>query len=153
MLCGRHELQRGTFYIVSPDKKSDVEHICTRWGGPVALAVFVPYTNRTALPFAKVPQGCSIELGFAQVLHRAEDTKELEAYPVNVLRNKALRLVSTSHFFTVDIDFWPSSNLRAEILRHILHVIREPRLALVFALVFDAAAAAVAAASAAPLSS
>ena len=32
-------------------------------------------------------------------------------YPINILRNIAIRGVQTSHFFLSDMDFWPSSIL------------------------------------------
>ena len=32
-------------------------------------------------------------------------------YPINTLRNIAIRGVQTSHFFLSDMDFWPSSIL------------------------------------------
>ena len=32
-------------------------------------------------------------------------------YPINWLRNAAIRCVATSHYFIVDVDFWPSSEL------------------------------------------
>jgi len=36
-------------------------------------------------------------------------------YPVNQLRNIGLDAVSTSHVFTLDVDFVPSSNLHSTI--------------------------------------
>lgn len=32
-------------------------------------------------------------------------------YPINLLRNIAIRNVKTSHFFMTDMDMWPSFNL------------------------------------------
>lgn len=104
-------------------------HICARWRGPVVVAIFVPRLNGTENPYHTTPQGCNTQVGFKRVLHLAHAPKGLESYPVNVLRNTALRLVSTSHFLMVDIDFWPSSNLRHEILAHRPHATR--RLAMV----------------------
>jgi len=104
-------------------------HICARWRGPVVVAIFVPRLNGTENPYHTTPQGCNTQVGFKHALHLAHAPKGLESYPVNVLRNTALRLVSTSHFLMVDIDFWPSSNLRHEILAHRPHATR--RLAMV----------------------
>lgn len=34
-------------------------------------------------------------------------------YPINWLRNRGIACVRTSHYFAVDVDFWPSRQLRA----------------------------------------
>ena len=34
-----------------------------------------------------------------------------EAYPINKLRNLAISLVETTHYFLCDIDMWPSKEL------------------------------------------
>ena len=41
-----------------------------------------------------------------------------EEYPVNVLRNVALRAVQTSHVVYVDIDFWEATDLQALLQLH-----------------------------------
>ena len=37
--------------------------------------------------------------------------KEEGVYPINLLRNIAIKNVKTTHFFMADMDMWPSDNL------------------------------------------
>lgn len=37
-------------------------------------------------------------------------------YPYNKLRNMALKKISTSHFWVMDMDMWPSDNLYSTLL-------------------------------------
>ena len=37
-------------------------------------------------------------------------------YPTNALRNIAIQRVATSHFWVMDMDMWPSSNLYRTLL-------------------------------------
>ena len=37
--------------------------------------------------------------------------KNASIYPINALRNLAIRNVETTHFFMSDMDMWPSPNL------------------------------------------
>ena len=41
-------------------------------------------------------------------------------YPINWLRNRGISCVATSHYFVVDVDFWPSAELLS-LLRDQLH--------------------------------
>jgi hypothetical protein len=99
-----------------------VEHICSRWQGPIVFAIFHPYVNRTLIsalvsgsiqPLEKMG-ACGDRL--RHVDFRAKSADELVQYPVNKLRNLALALVKTSHFLVADIDFLPSIGLYREIL-------------------------------------
>ena len=39
-----------------------------------------------------------------------------KGYPYNALRNIAIQRVATSHFWVMDMDMWPSSNLYRTLL-------------------------------------
>lgn len=55
---------------------------------------------------------------------KSTSNKPVTEYPINILRNRALSQVATSHAVYVDIDFWPSSDLyhvlnQSSIRRHL----------------------------------
>jgi hypothetical protein len=106
----------------SSDRLWMVEELCKRWHGPIALAIFVPLskfgndTSSSSAALGQVQTLCGTRLTYS--VHKASSIVELTDYPVNVLRNKALDLVRTSHLLTIDIDFCPSTGLYDEILTH-----------------------------------
>ena len=123
----------GVTYVTqtSIDRYWMLSDICARWQGPITVAVFVPSTDRTTPLLQKGPRGCDIGDQFRQVIHPAKNAEEVADYPVNMLRNLAVSLVTTSHFLVVDIDFWPSSNLKAEIQGIWWQLVSDPSMAIV----------------------
>ena len=123
----------GVTYVTqtSIDRYWMLSDICARWQGPLTVAVFVPFSNRTTPLLQKRPRGCDIGDQFRQVIHLANNPEEVADYPVNMLRNLAISLVTTSHFLVVDIDFWPSSNLKAEIQGIWWQIVSDPSMAIV----------------------
>jgi len=108
---------------VSADRLWMMEHHCQRWSSngdgihnmtaglpsyPMSIAV---YTSDTIEHVQQQLQdlGCNLKDIAVQVL----DAKlyHSDNYPVNVLRNMALRKVQTSHVVFIDIDFWISHEL------------------------------------------
>ena len=85
----------------SSDRLWLLEEICRRWGGPLAVAVFVP-AGHSFHPLTSIPEICSGVNRLAHHAHFALTPEELVEYPVNALRNAALRLVATSHFLVTD---------------------------------------------------
>jgi hypothetical protein len=92
---------------LSQDRLWMMEHHCQRWGvdHPISIAVLTNQTM-TQVTSTLTDLGCSSDFVQVQVL-----LDSLEDYPVNRLRNMALRNVQTSHVVYVDIDFWPSTNV------------------------------------------
>ena len=108
-----------TFTLVtqfSDDRLWMMEYHCQRWqAAPMSVAVF---TERSEEQVRQDLQNlhCPVDLisiatvgGYSQ-----------EEYPVNVLRNTALKAVETTHVVYVDIDFWESTDLS-----HTLHLHRD----------------------------
>lgn len=87
----------------------NLEKICERWRGPIAVGVFSKFeTSYTAKQkVMSTVRQCS----WAGVEAMQANSKN-ERYPVNTLRNLAWSLVKTSHALVLDVDFWPSINLR-----------------------------------------
>jgi hypothetical protein len=52
--------------------------------------------------------GCSL----LRIALPSSSTDEKEGYPINALRNAGIHCVATTHYFVVDVDFWPSTELR-----------------------------------------
>jgi hypothetical protein len=96
----------------SVDRMWMISHMARRWGGPISIAIFVTdealllkerswldrIANQPGAYITEVPSGNSTE------------------YPINFLRNIAIKRVNTSHFFLADIDLWPSASSYKEVL-------------------------------------
>ena len=91
-----------------------VDHLATRWGGPVAIAVYVD--DGKALRRYRRQLERLRERGDSSVVKVARPPGGGGAYPINRLRNIALREVRTTHLLLTDIDLWPSTNARSAAL-------------------------------------
>ena len=132
---------------LSDDRLWMMQHHCERYG-PHAMSIAV-YTNETRAQIVDelVKMGCRID-GSVDAATDVEAEKRslvsvevLDAhthgawndYPINELRNLALRGVKTTHMTYVDIDFWPSTgfydNVMAPEIRQ--KMFEDPKLALV----------------------
>ena len=104
--CG--ELKKEDFGVTlvtqtSLDRSTLIEELCNRWTGPLVIVIFSIGTDNPVLPKCH---------GMAD-LYVAKTRSQVapESYPVNKLRNMAISHVKTSHYFLIDIDMWPSSEL------------------------------------------
>ena len=100
-------------------------HICMRWGGRMIVATLRPTDgSRTAWPdmsqsrasldaasIAAYTVGCSLQRLELTPPDSMRVSNDGDAFPINWLRNGAIGCVVTSHYFVVDIDFWPSAEL------------------------------------------
>jgi hypothetical protein len=116
-VCGALASEDVTFSLVTQCSESRLwmlKHHCARWKGPMSLAV---YTNRTHHQVSHDLQ--SLDCPHDRVaLQIFPSDGSLVDYPINALRNLAFAAVETSHAVYLDIDFWPSSQLEEELLRH-----------------------------------
>ena len=84
------------------------------YGGPDADGVLRtgwPAEEEAALRNASAATGgLGCQLTRMRPAVRAADRDK--AYPINWLRNEGIACVRTSHYFMVDVDFWPSRSLR-----------------------------------------
>ena len=83
-----------------------------RWKGPISITIYLK-SNEEELVLDNMVK----DDYFPQSVHisRYLSPTPLE-YPYNRLRNIALRSVTTSHFWVMDMDMWPSDNLYSTLL-------------------------------------
>jgi hypothetical protein len=96
---------------LSSDRLWMMEHHCQRWGHdhPISVAIFTNETLDVVLDRLVGEFSCHTAQLTVQVLD--SNTYPVDEYPVNVLRNMALRGIHTSHVVYVDVDFWTSEHM------------------------------------------
>ena len=104
---------------VSADRLWMMEHHCYRWRlandtfYPISVAVL---TNETTAQTKDRIQEMGCDLDIVNVQTLAANLFPVDDYPVNKLRNLALKAVKTSHVVYIDIDFWITRDM-SEILQ------------------------------------
>ncbi|XP_042202239.1 LARGE xylosyl- and glucuronyltransferase 2 isoform X2 [Callorhinchus milii] len=104
---------------LSMDRLQMVEAICKHWEGPISLALY--------LSDAEAQQFLQYALA-SQVLRNRRNVgyhivyKEGQFYPVNLLRNIALKQVNTPYVFLTDIDFLPMYGLHQYLRKSIIQL-------------------------------
>ncbi|KAJ1636836.1 glycosyl-transferase for dystroglycan-domain-containing protein [Pavlovales sp. CCMP2436] len=98
----------------SVDRVWMLRHLCDIWGGPVSAAIYV--TGDLAGPTAEMKSSaCAGKGGSTSFVQGSQS----DQYPVNVLRNKAVQGVKTSHWMLIDVDLWPSDKAYATLRKAI----------------------------------
>lgn len=87
-----------------------ISHLLNRWKGPLSLAVLIRSKKEEEYLDHYLSQNT---LSTNLVVSRFVSDK---GYPYNALRNIAIQRVATSHFWVMDMDMWPSSNLYRTLL-------------------------------------
>lgn len=85
-----------------------LEAICKHWTGPISLALYM--SDAEAQQFLRYAQASEVLSNRQNVAYHIV-YKEGQFYPVNFLRNIALKNAQTSHVFLMDIDFLPMYGL------------------------------------------
>lgn len=97
---------------LTPNRLSALERTMKLWPGPMAVAFFLKNS------FEEPPELVSFLARYAtrpSFMYSTYSSTEQVAYPVNVLRNQALRLVRTNLAFLADVDFIPSAGMYAHV--------------------------------------
>ncbi|KAM4018139.1 xylosyl- and glucuronyltransferase LARGE2 isoform 1-T2 [Anomaloglossus baeobatrachus] len=102
---------------LSMDRLQMLELICKHWEGPVSLALYL--SDAEAQQFLRYAQASEVlqsrtNIGYHVVY------KEGQLYPVNLLRNVALRNAQTPYVFLSDIDFLPMYGLYESLRKSII---------------------------------
>ncbi|ETE68930.1 Glycosyltransferase-like protein LARGE2, partial [Ophiophagus hannah] len=93
---------------LSMDRLQMLEAICKHWTGPISLALYM--SDAEAQQFLRYAQASEVLSNRRNVAYHIV-YKEGQFYPVNFLRNMALKNAQTSHVFLMDIDFLPMYGL------------------------------------------
>ncbi|XP_063072899.1 xylosyl- and glucuronyltransferase LARGE1-like [Engraulis encrasicolus] len=93
---------------LSMDRLQMLEAICKHWEGPISLALYL--SDAEAQQFLRYAQGSEVLMSRSNVGYHIV-YKEGQFYPVNLLRNVAMRQVNTPYIFLSDIDFLPMYGL------------------------------------------
>ncbi|XP_075044317.1 xylosyl- and glucuronyltransferase LARGE2 [Mixophyes fleayi] len=102
---------------LSMDRLQMLELICRHWEGPMSLALYL--SDAEAQQFLRYAQASEVlqsrtNIGYHVVY------KEGQLYPVNLLRNVALRNAQTPYVFLSDIDFLPMYGLYDSLRKSII---------------------------------
>ncbi|CAH2325901.1 LARGE xylosyl- and glucuronyltransferase 2 [Pelobates cultripes] len=102
---------------LSMDRLQMLELICRHWEGPMSLALYL--SDAEAQQFLRYAQSSEVlqsrtNIGYHVVY------KEGQLYPVNLLRNVALRNAQTPYVFLSDIDFLPMYGLYENIRKSVV---------------------------------
>ncbi|CAM4456373.1 unnamed protein product [Lepidochelys olivacea] len=93
---------------LSMDRLQMLEAICKHWEGPISLALYL--SDAEAQQFLRYAQGSEVLMSRRNVGYHIV-YKEGQFYPVNLLRNVAMKHISTPYMFLSDIDFLPMYGL------------------------------------------
>ncbi|XP_072915056.1 xylosyl- and glucuronyltransferase LARGE1 isoform X1 [Hemitrygon akajei] len=93
---------------LSMDRLQMLEAICKHWEGPISLALYL--SDAEAQQFLRYAQGSEVLMSRSNVGYHIV-YKEGQFYPVNLLRNIAMKHVNTPYMFLSDIDFLPMYGL------------------------------------------
>jgi hypothetical protein len=100
---------------LSLDRLDALKETLARWDGPVAAAFFLrdfAQDHANVLEFVSALQ----RTDFVFCVYASSDSA---GYPVNILRNRALSLVTTGLVLVLDVDFVPSSDLYPYLLANL----------------------------------
>eukprot|EP00980_Cylindrotheca_fusiformis_P015822 scaffold4634_cov122-Cylindrotheca_fusiformis.AAC.3 len=93
---------------LSQDRLWMMEHHCARYPHPMSIAVWTNSTRRKTLDDL-LAMKCDLNLIQVEILDA--HNMPYNDYPVNQLRNMALRNISTTHIVYIDVDFWTSDGM------------------------------------------
>ncbi|OTF70651.1 hypothetical protein BLA29_000363, partial [Euroglyphus maynei] len=107
---------------VSMDRLVILEQSLRTWNGPVSISIYVLTNNSTngriqdwqRLYINKKIASLKIALEKSTII--LVPSVNSDHYPINVLRNLAIKMVQTRFMFLVDADFQPSPNLETNFL-------------------------------------
>ncbi|XP_012686144.1 LARGE xylosyl- and glucuronyltransferase 2 [Clupea harengus] len=93
---------------LSMDRLQMLEAICKHWEGPISLALYM--SDAEAQQFLRYAQASEVLKNRKNVGYHIV-YKEGQFYPVNLVRNVALRNANTPYVFLTDVDFLPMYGL------------------------------------------
>ena len=105
---------------LSMDRLHMVESLCSQWKGPISLSLYL--SDAEADQLVRFVQNSAV-LSKRKTISYHVVYKESDFYPINYLRNVALKFVNTSYVFLSDIDFLPSADSYALLKKASTHLL------------------------------
>ncbi|KAJ0056772.1 hypothetical protein NL108_017374, partial [Boleophthalmus pectinirostris] len=104
---------------LSMDRLQMLEAICKHWEGPISLALYM--SDAEAQQFLRYAQASEVLKNRKNVGYHIV-YREGQFYPVNLLRNVALRNAPTPYVFLTDVDFLPMYGLYDYLRRSVVQL-------------------------------
>ncbi|KAJ4947300.1 hypothetical protein JOQ06_009336 [Pogonophryne albipinna] len=104
---------------LSMDRLQMLEAICKHWEGPISLALYM--SDAEAQQFLRYAQASEVLKNRKNVGYHIV-YKEGQFYPVNLVRNVALRNANTPYVFLTDVDFLPMYGLYEYLRRTVVQM-------------------------------
>ncbi|KAK1891258.1 LARGE xylosyl- and glucuronyltransferase 2 [Dissostichus eleginoides] len=104
---------------LSMDRLQMLEAICKHWEGPISLALYM--SDAEAQQFLRYAQASEVLKNRKNVGYHIV-YKEGQFYPVNLVRNVALRNANTPYVFLTDVDFLPMYGLYEYLRRSVVQM-------------------------------
>jgi len=117
---------------LSEDRLGMLENQCRTWNDPIVAMVYIPLFNRKAADDPIIPTHPNTTLQHViegihafhyfmemtapcvltiELVGQFTDPLDPEEYPINALRNRAIKLAQTDVLFMLDVDFVPATDL------------------------------------------
>uniref|UniRef100_H2SEV6 LARGE xylosyl- and glucuronyltransferase 2 n=2 Tax=Takifugu rubripes TaxID=31033 RepID=H2SEV6_TAKRU len=104
---------------LSMDRLQMLEAICKHWEGPISLALYM--SDAEAQQFLRYAQASEVLKNRKNVGYHIV-YKEGQFYPVNLVRNVALKNARTPYVFLTDVDFLPMYGLYEYLRKSVLQM-------------------------------
>lgn len=104
---------------LSMDRLQMLEAICKHWEGPISLALYM--SDAEAQQFLRYAQASEVLKNRKNVGYHVV-YKEGQFYPVNLVRNVALKNANTPYVFLTDVDFLPMYGLYDYLRRSVVQM-------------------------------
>ncbi|XP_032367716.1 xylosyl- and glucuronyltransferase LARGE2s, partial [Etheostoma spectabile] len=104
---------------LSMDRLQMLEAICKHWEGPISLALYM--SDAEAQQFLRYAQASEVLKNRKNVGYHIV-YKEGQFYPVNLVRNVALKNANTPYVFLTDVDFLPMYGLYEYLRRSVVQL-------------------------------
>ena len=96
------------------ERISFLKYFASRWNGPLIACIKVHSANLTAA--TQSLRELDLPVYFSVIFYIvSEGDRYVNDFPVNLLRNIAIRNVVTTHFLVLDMDMWPCSHRWCEV--------------------------------------
>lgn len=100
---------------ISINRFDRLEKLCEEWDGHISVAFFVPSNRQIAKAVALIITSDILSLSRVNV--HLVIAKDSSSFPINLLRNIALRFSQSEHVFIHDADFMVPSNMNRILTR------------------------------------